>query len=324
MEISKLGETGLIKKIIKKTRLYSKDIVKGIGDDAAVIRYDKKHFLLLTTDTLVEDDHFNLSWFKPERIGIKAVESNISDIAAMGGFPKHMLVSLTVPSKINVNFFDKLFDGIHKAAKKHKISIIGGNLAGGKKVSITISLVGLVEKKNLCLRSNAKVDDLILVTGNIGNSRAGLELLRNKKKGKSIDYYLNPKSRLDLSRRLAKLGINAMEDVSDGLASEVLNICNESKKGAVISKEKIPVSKTAIKDAKRVGKDAHDYALHGGEDYELVFTISKNKLKSLNKIKSRIKLTVVGKILPKKDGIYLLDKGKKRKLKQGYEHFKDN
>lgn len=337
MDISQLGEIGLIKKISSGAKLFSKDIIKGIGDDAAVIKFDKKHYLLLTTDTLVEDDHFSTKWFTPEQIGSKAIESNVSDIAAMGGFPKYALISLTLPKTANINFIDGLYNGINKKCKKYKINLIGGNLSNGKNIIINVILVGLVEKKSLCLRGNAKVNDLICVTGNLGSSRAGLELFRNaqkptgkkypvsgtnsvgKKKGKSISYYLNPKSRLGISKKLSKYA-HAMEDVSDGLASEVLNICSESRVGAVIYKDLIPLDKNTIIDAKKVGKDPYGYALYGGEDYELVFTISQKNLKKLK----GVKCIVVGEILQKNKGIYLYQKGIKKKLKYGYEHFKNN
>jgi len=312
MKISDFGEINLIKKINKNIKVFSKDIVKGIGDDASVIKFDKKHYLLLTTDTLVEDDHFNLKWFSAEQIGNKAIESNVSDIAAMGGFPKYALISLILPKNTNVNFINNLYNGINKNCKKYKISIIGGNLTHGKNISITVNMIGFVEKKNLCLRQNAKIDDLILVTGNLGSSRAGLELLKTNKKGNSINYYLNPKSKLNIGRKLSNF-VNAMEDVSDGLASEIINICDESNLGAVIYKEKIPINKNTIKDAKKINKNPYDYALYGGEDFELIFTINKNKLKSLKR--EKIKYFVVGKILPKKNGIYLLDKNKKKKIK---------
>ena len=259
----------------------------------------------------------------------------------MGGFPKYALTSIIMPKTTSVDFIDGLYDGLNKAAKKYKISIIGGNLSSGDKISITLTIVGFVEKKNLCLRSNAKVNDLILVTGNLGSSRAGLELFRSNKSGSSINYYLNPASKLNIARQLIKYGINAMEDVSDGLASEIINICSESNVGAVIYKEKIPLKSSTIIDAKKIKKDPYDYALYGGEDFEMVFTISQkskrflghkklqsnffvnnNKFKKLNMVNKKIKFSVVGEILPKKQGIYLLDKGKKKKLKYGYEHFK--
>lgn len=323
MKLSDFSEIELIGRISRKIKLFSRDIAKGIGDDAAVINYDKNYYLLLTTDSLVQNAHFS-SFFTPDQIGMKAIEINVSDIASMGGFPKYALVSLIIPRSTNIDFIDKLYYGINKTAKKYKISIIGGNLSNGKEISVTIAMLGFVEKKNLCLRSDAKASDLIAVTGNLGASAAGLNLIQSNKKGSSINYYLNPKSKLNAARLLVKYGINAMEDISDGLATEVRNICNESKTGAVIYKEKIPINKNTIIDSKKLNKDPYDFALYGGEDFELVFTMNKNSFKKLEKIKNRIKFTVVGKILPKKDGIFLLDKNKKTKLNHGYEHFKGN
>ncbi len=336
MKLSDFSEVDLIGRISRKIKLFSKDIVEGIGDDAAVANYDKKYYLLLTTDSLVENVHFS-KFFIPEQIGMKAVEINASDIAAMGGFPKYALVSLIVPKSTNIKFIDKLYNGINKAARKYKISIIGGNLSDGKEISVTIMMLGFVEKNNLCLRSDAKANDLIAVTGNLGASAAGLKLLESNKKGSSINYHLNPKSKLNAARLLAKNGVNAMEDISDGLASEIRNICSESKTGAAIYKEKIPISKNTIADSKKLNKDPYDFALYGGEDYELVFTVNKNQLKRLNNLKNKkmnnkiknngknnVKFTVVGKILPEKDGIYLMDKNRKTRLKHGYEHFKRN
>lgn len=365
MKISDIGEIGLIKRINKKVNLFSKGVIKGIGDDAAVINFNKNYYMLLTTDSLVEDVHFAKKIFTPEQIGKKAIESNVSDIAAMGGFPKYALISLILPKNTDIDFFGRLYDGINDASKKYKTGIIGGNLSNGKNISITIAMVGFVEKEFLCLRSNAKVNDLILVTGTLGNSKAGLELLRGNKKGSSISYYSNPKSNLSIARELVKCGINAMEDISDGLASEIRNICNESKTGALIYKEKIPIKKSTINDAKKINKNPYDFALYGGEDYELVFTASKAQYKKLlnllrnnnnkeykkinntnksnkqisnindknipiknasntikaNKKNQNLTLTIIGKILPKKQGIFILEKGKKKKLKQGYSHF---
>lgn len=321
MKLSDFSEIELIGRISRKIKLFSKDIIKGIGDDAAVVNYNEQYYLLLTTDSLVENVHFS-KFFTPEQIGMKAVEINVSDIAAMGGFPKYALVSLIIPRSTNVDFIDKLYDGMNKTAKKYRISIIGGNLSNGKEISVAIAMLGFVEKRNLCLRSNAKANDLIAVTGNLGASAIGLQLLKAKMKGNSINHHLNPKSKLNAARLLAKYGINAMEDISDGLSAEIRNICNESKTGAVIYKEKIPISKNTVIDSKKLNKDPYDLALYGGEDFELVFTINNGKLKKLDKIKNKIKFTVVGKILPKKDGVYLLDKNKKTKLNHGYEHFR--
>ena len=204
MKISGIGEIELIKRIHKRVDLFSKDIIKGIGDDAAVVSFDKKYYMLFTTDSLFENVHFSLDLFTPEQIGKKAIESNVSDIAAMGGFPKYALVSLILPKDTDLKFIDKLYDGMNKASKNYKLSIIGGNLSSGKNIAITVMMIGLVEKGYLCLRKNAKVNDLIIVTNTLGNSKAGLELLKNNKKGASIKYFLNPKAKLGIARKIAK------------------------------------------------------------------------------------------------------------------------
>ncbi|MAE43165.1 thiamine-phosphate kinase [Candidatus Woesearchaeota archaeon] len=317
MKVSKLGERKLIERISKKISLFSKDVVKGIGDDCAVIKFDKKKYMLLTTDTLVEKVHFKFEWFKPEQLGKLAVESNVSDIAAMGGFPKYMLVSLNLPKKISVKFVDRLYDGINKASKKYKVDIIGGNLASSEEMSITITLIGFVEKKMLCLRGNARVGDLICITGKIGRTTAALGLLKSNIKGKSTKYFLNSKARLDAARKLSAIGVNAMQDNSDGLTSEVRHICEESKTGAVIDKSKLLISKEVVQDMKKLGF-GREYYNSMGDYLELVFTIPKKKISLLNKIDHR----VIGKIVDKKKGIYLLDGKKKYKLSSGYEHFR--
>ena len=265
---------------------------------------------------LVEEDHFSLKFSSAEQIGMKAIEVNVSDIAAMSGLPKHALISLALPKNIDLKFIDGLYRGFNKAGKKYKINIIGGDITHSKQIVINIAMIGFVEKENLCLRRDAKVNDLVCVSGDLGKSAAGLELLFNKKKGKSIKFNLEPKARLDFARKVARY-VNAMEDVSDGLAQEIRNICDASKKGAVIYKEKIPISKKVINDAKKIKKDPYNFALYGGEDFELVFTISKDNFKKLKN-----KVYVVGKILNKKEGIYLLDKNRKIRLGKGYDHFK--
>ena len=314
------GEFELIKRISKKTKLFSNDVFMGIGDDTAVLKYNKNKYLLFTTDMLVEDDHFSLKYGNAEQIGMKAIEVNVSDIAAMGGLPKHALISLALPKDINVEFINGLYKGFNKTGKKYKVNIIGGDITHSKQIVINVAMLGFVEKENLCLRKNAKVNDLICVSGDLGKSTAGLELLLKNKKGKSIKFHLEPKARLDFSKKIAKY-VNAMEDVSDGLAQEIRNICYSSKVGAVIYKEGMPISKTTINDAKKVNKDAYNFALYGGEDFELIFTISKNKLPLIkNKIKDKI--YIMGKILPKSKGLHLLDKNKRTKLGKGYDHFK--
>jgi len=322
MKISQIGgEFALIDRVTHKIR--DRDVIVGIGDDTAVLKYKANKYLLFTTDMLVENDHFNLKWSTPEQIGKKSIEVNVSDIAAMGGIPKYAVVSICLRKDIPVEFVDKLYNGIYKTAEKYKLEIIGGDTTHGDLVVINIAMLGEVNKKNLSLRSDAKVNDLICVTGNLGQSTAGLNLLLNNIKDKRfqpiLKKHMEPEAQLRKSRIISNY-CNAMIDVSDGLASEVEHICEMSKTGAAIYKEKIPVSDLTKEAARLVKKDAYDFALYGGEDFELVFTISRKNLSLLKK--KNEKIYTVGKILQKRKGVYLLDKDKKIRLKKGYDHFK--
>ena len=312
------GEFGLINRIKKSVRLFSSDVVAGIGDDAAVLKHSNAHYLLFTTDALVENVHFSLKYFTPEQIGMKSVEQNVSDIAAMGGLPKYLILSLMLPKGIEVDIVDRIICGINKKCKLRKIDFVGGNTSASKEIIISMAMLGFVEKKHLALRSRAKINDLVFCSGDAGKSSVGLELLRHNLKGESIKKHLEPQSRLDLSRKLVGIGINSMIDVSDGVASEVSHIYEESKVGAVICADKIPISKNMVQDAKKLGKNPLDFALYGGEDFELVFTANKNKLRQLRKFD----VSVIGKIVDKKYGIKLVKGGKSLKLKNGFEHFR--
>ncbi|MBI3026902.1 thiamine-phosphate kinase [Candidatus Woesearchaeota archaeon] len=319
MKIKELGgEFELIKKIKDKTKASSKEVVVGIGDDAAVLKYDEFTYLLFTTDMLVENDHFSMRHSKPEQIGMKAVEQNVSDIAAMGGLPKHALISLALPDSIDVRFVDGLYNGIHEKCRRYNISIVGGNISHSKEIVVNIALIGFVEKKYLALRSGAKIGDLIFCSGDVGKSTAGLELLRNGLNGESTKKHLEPQCRLDLARKLVKVGISSMIDVSDGVAPEVKHICEESKVGAVIYADKIPISNDTLTDSKKLNKNGIDFALYGGEDFELVFTANKNKLNEFKKYDVK----VIGDIVDKKYGIKLIKNNRKLDLKSGFDHFK--
>ncbi len=316
MKVRKIGEFGLIKRISR--RIKDKNVRTQIGDDTAVIKIGGK-FVLFTTDTLVEDDHFSPKWSSPFQIGKKAMEINVSDIAAMGGEPKYALISLCLKKDERVEWVDKLYRGIYSVARKYGFEIVGGNITHGKQTVIDVSMLG--ETKKPVLRSGAKTNDLICVTGDLGKSQAGLELLskfgRKAKRFVISKSHLEPRARLKESRIISKFA-RSMIDVSDGLSSEVVHICKLSRKGAVIHREKIPISKQTKLAAGLLKKDPIDFALHGGEDFELVFTVSR---KNLDKLRRKLKFSVVGKILPKREGIHLLDKGRKRKLGKGYDHF---
>ncbi len=309
-KLSDLGEFGLIEKIGEK---FADDerVYKHIGDDCAVLDTDDE-YTLLTTDMLVEKDHFNLDWQSPWQIGWKSIIVNVSDIAAMGGLPEWGLVSIAFPDDTEVSFADDLFEGMKAASDEYGLNIIGGDTTHGDFLIINVAIIGKVEKDRLCTRDGARVGDLICVTGDLGKSWAGLELFRAGEEGYT-DYYLQPRCRLDAGRELS-LYVNSMIDVSDGLASEVRHICEESGVGAEVEKEKVPISERTRATGKKLGIDPMKWALSGGEDFELVFTISPDKLSEIDKIEP----IVVGEIV--EEGMYLID-GKKEELGGGYDHF---
>ncbi|MFP4051792.1 MAG: thiamine-phosphate kinase [Thermoplasmata archaeon] len=309
-EISDVGEFGLIERIADRVKK-KEDLVKGIGDDCAVLD-DGDDFTLLTTDMLVSGDHFNKNWHTPWQIGWKSMIVNVSDIAAMGGLPEWALVSVALPDDVDYEYVDEIFKGMIDASEKYDLSIIGGDTTHGDLLVINITLIGSVEKENICMRGDAEVGDLICVSGDLGKSWAGLELLRASEEGYT-DFHLEPDCRLDLARKLAP-HVNAMIDVSDGLASEVNHICDESSVGASVEKEKVPISKRTKEAGEILGKDPMFWALSGGEDFELVFTIPKE---NFDMIKST-KPIIVGEIT--EEGRYLLN-GEKKPLEGGYKHF---
>lgn len=316
------SELDLIASIARKPK--HKDALVGIGDDCAVIEKNKSNVWLVGLDTLTEGDHFSMDYFFPEDVGWKAMESNLSDIAAMGGTPKFAFLSLVLRKGMDMKFVEGFYKGIYKSAGKHGIDVLGGDTTHGKTGMVSITLIGGCRKKNLCLRSDAKLGDYILVSGKLGGSTAGLRLfLKGKHKNKNnekkfakvLKKHLHPKSRTDIAEKISGFA-NAMEDVSDGLASEVRNICYASKAGGIIYSDKIPIAKETEEAAAFLKENARDYALFGGEDFELVFTCKERDLKKAEKFGK-----VVGRII-KGRKIYLEENGRKRELKKfGYDHF---
>ena len=311
MKVKDIGEFGLIDRITRKSK--DKSVLVGIGDDAAVVKTEGLQ--VLTTDCLVEGDHFRTDWFSAKQIGMKAIEINISDIAAMGAIPKYVLVSLALPKDLDVKFVEEMYQGMWDSCDKYKIDIIGGNMTRSNQIVISITMIGEADKKNLSLRSGANPGDLIFVSGHLGNGKAGLRLFQENLKGfeKVRKSYLEPKAQLDTALKIAPY-INSMIDVSDGLAPEIRHICDESKCGAIIYKDKIPIDDEVRDVAKALDEDEYDYALFGGEDFELVYTVSKDNLGKVNGF-------LVGEITENKEAL-LSFKGKEKKLSEsGYDHF---
>ncbi len=298
MLINKIGEFGLIERIRKAIKVDS-SVVKGSGDDCAVLKFSKDKYMLATCDMIVEDVDFTRR-DDPYLVGRKALAVSISDIAACAGLPRYALVSLGLPKNSSLKLADGICKGIINLAKRYRINIVGGDLSRSNKITIDVNLLGFVEKKHLALRSGAKNKDIIFVTGSLGGSILG--------------KHLRFEPRIKEARLLVeKFKVNAMIDISDGLAQDLRHILRESKVGAVIYEPLIPINKKA--------KGLND-ALFSGEDFELLFTVSLNEAKKiLNKGLNIFK--PIGEIVDKKYGLKLIDKSGKEKLirPEGFRHF---
>jgi thiamine-monophosphate kinase len=323
MQINQIGgEFALIDRLRRLVPSRCRELIVGIGDDAAVLKTaDEGRYQLVTTDLLVENQHFNFSWGGPEEAGFKAVEANVSDIAAMGGEPTVMLVSLALPRQTPVETVEALYRGMGRACRRNGVTVAGGDTTRGGAITISITLLGSVAVERLCLRSQARVGDLIGITGPLGASAAGLALFQRKLAATPYlrRKHLVPECRLDAAPLLAPL-VNAMIDVSDGLAPEVGHICSQSGVGARIFAAEIPLHPDVTAAAAALDRDPLTFALGGGEDYELLFTIAPCRLEGLRR--TGLAITVVGAITSAADGRLLVGAdGAARALQGGYNHF---
>ena len=312
------GEFALIRRV---TGMAHADpaIIKGVGDDCAVLEYTPERYLLVTVDMMVENDHFSLKWHTPYQVGSKLMESNVSDIISMGGTPRWAFISLALTPSTDVEFMDAFYAGLYESAARHTVALVGGDTTHGRDMVVNLALLGDVEKGLVRLRSHAVPGDLICTTGDLGKSQAGLTLLLKGRRDGYLKGHLEPRCRLEWEGRAIARHARAMIDVSDGLASEVRHICEESGTGARIHWEKIPVSRETREAAALVSGIPEEYALYGGEDFELVFTIPAENIPALRTEFSDF--TVVGEILPPDEGIYILKEGRKEEMKKGYDHF---
>ena len=310
--VEELGEMKLLERL--HSFVSGKKALVGVGDDAAVIRVGKEQ-LLLSTDSLVEGVHFSFPWYSPYEVGKKAITVNVSDIVAMGGKAEYALVSLIVPPKMSLDVLDGIYKGISAAGKTYHVEVVGGNVSKGNQLVVDVTLVGSVQKKNLCLRKDAKPGDFIMVSGPLGGSAAGLALYAQRKKGFTRLEKLHRNPIVDVSFASGFLGsLHAMQDISDGLVCDLGHICKASKVGAVLYADNIPFSPDVPEAAKVLGKNPLDFALYGGEEYCLLFTVPGNKLSSVSGY-------LIGEIT-KKRGIRLYKQGKEKRLSvKGHDHF---
>jgi len=253
------------------------------GDDAAVFEVGGE-IMAISTDTVVENDHFSFDYFTPYQVGKKAIESSVSDIIAIGGKPRFIFISLCLPKDTHIERMEEVYRGISDACKRCSCEVLGGDTTHGLQMIISVTVTGIIASKDrICTRSNAKPGDLIYVTGVLGGSIAGLALLRKKIEGfdKIKKFHLEPECRIDIIDKIAPYA-TSMIDVSDGLSSEIHHICKSSGVGAIIDESKVPLAQGIEEVAKLFGKSAYLYAYSGGEDFQLVYTISaKDKAHAL-------------------------------------------
>ncbi|MDA1196713.1 MAG: thiamine-phosphate kinase [Nanoarchaeota archaeon] len=306
-----IGEFGLIKKLFSSVT--RKDVIAGMGDDAAVVKVGGK-LMLLSTDSLVEGVHFRFDWFSNEEIGRKAIEVNVSDINAMGGTASYVLVSIIAPSRFPVKRIEGIYSGMRSVCKKYDVALVGGNVAAGSEFSITVSIVGEVPQKDLKLRSSAKPGDFIFVSDTLGYGAAGLGLYHKKVSGYAPvkKRYRNPVA--DFSKVSGFLGaIHAMQDVTDGLVADVGHICDASKVGAVLFADNLPISDSVRVVAQTLGDDAARYGMFGGDDLVYVYTVAE---KDIGKVQGYL----IGEITSKR-GVRVYHQGKEKSVKGGFDHF---
>ena len=329
MKVSELGEFGLIKLLADTLGQggAKHELLLGIGDDAAAWK-NPKGITLATTDTMVQGVHFTAkcTW---EEVGWKSMAINLSDIAAMGGIPKYALVALSLPADMQRDDVVGLYQGIGKAVKEFDVAVVGGNISRAPAVTITITLIGEAFRGRMLTRSGAMPWDVIFVTGYLGSSAAGQRMLSEDLKLDSETAaflraaHVRPQPRVAQGQRLATLGVRAAIDISDGLLSDIAHICEESQVGARISIDKIPIHPMV---AGAFGEEALDFALAGGEDYELLFTARKN-IAELVKKRLGCQVTMIGEVAAKEPGVVtLLDKdGNPVTWQQkGWDHFQIN
>lgn len=324
-----MRERSFINLITDKFLSDSKLLTKGIGDDCAVFGENDNQKWLVSTDLLVEDVHFVLDWHEPYLLGRKSIAVNLSDIAAMGGEPVFVLISLSIPPQLDDRWLNNWMDGVSCILKEHNCQLIGGDTTRGTKLIINVMVLGRGQKNSILYRSSATEPQDIYVSGNLGSSAAGLELLKmgeyaHQPFADLVSAHLNPEPQVKAGLVLAESGVvRAMQDISDGLATDLSHICHQSNTGAVIQKERLPFSASLERFCLKYKYDMYSFMLSGGEDYHLVFTAEPSAREALSLIaeKNRLRFFRIGKI--KNDsGTLLVDKhgGEQDITFAGFEH----
>ncbi|MEL0455033.1 thiamine-phosphate kinase [Flavobacteriaceae bacterium SZ-1-7] len=338
-KLSDIGEFGLIDHLTKNFKIKRKSTLKGVGDDAAVLNFKDKN-IVVTTDLLVEGVHFDLSYMPLKHLGYKAIIVNLSDVYAMNAQATQVTVSIAVSNRFPLEALEELYAGMETAASIYGVDVVGGDTTSSTSgMLISVTAIGEVVPQNETYRSGAKPNDLLVVTGDLGAAYMGLQVLEREKEVYKvnpqnqpdlelytyiIERQLKPEARKDIIKLLEDLKVKptSMIDISDGLSSEIMHLCKHSKVGCDLYEEKIPLDPQVISTCEEFNIDSTTVALNGGEDYELLFTISQA---DFPKIKANPNLTVIGYMKEATEGAHLVTRADtKIPLKaQGWKNFND-
>jgi len=335
-ELSDLGEFGLIEFLTKDVNLKNKSSIRGVGDDGAIVDHGTQK-TVISTDLLVENIHFDLIYTPLKHLGYKAVVVNLSDIYAMNARPTQITVSLAISNRFSVESVNEIYKGIYAACELYKVDLVGGDTTSSVQgLTISVTALGVADEEKLVFRDTAQVGDLICVTGFLGGAYVGLQLLEREKQIyldnpgmqpdlENKDYILarllKPEARKDVFEFFETNSLlpTSMIDVSDGLSSDLLHICRQSDVGAYIEEKSLPIAQETSVKAMDFKLPPTTCALHGGEDYELLFTI---KPKDAEKIRYNMEIRIIGEITKPEDGINLHTSGGsiKELIAQGWRH----
>ncbi|MDF4201572.1 thiamine-phosphate kinase [Maribacter sp. SA7] len=320
--LEKLGEFGLIEHLTKGFELTQKSTVKGIGDDAAVLDYEKSK-TVLSTDLLIEGVHFDLAYMPLKHLGYKSIMVNLSDIYAMNATATQVTVSLAVSNRFPLEALEEFYAGVATACKTYNVDLVGGDTTSSKTgLMISVTAIGVANEEDIAYRSGAKPNDLLVVTGDLGAAYMGLQVLERENEvfkvnpnsqpdlepySYIVERQLKPEARKDIPELLKQLEVHptSMIDISDGLSSEILHLSKSSGLGIDLYEDKIPLDPTVISACEEFKMDSTLVALSGGEDYELLFTIDQ---KEFPKIKGNPNLTVIGHTTGKDEGAFLISR----------------
>ena len=338
-ELGTIGEFGLIDRINERfSKLTNSHTIKGIGDDAAVVEVNDKEYQVITTDMLLEGIHFDLSYMPLPHLGYKMVAVNISDVAAMNAVPEQITVNIGLSNRFSVEAVDALYDGIEAACRQYNVDLVGGDTSSSASgLVLSVTALGRVAKNKIAYRKGAKENDILCVTGDLGAAFIGLQVLEREKQvflsnpemqpkleryAYMVKRQLRPDARMDIIHELRELKVKptSMIDISDGLASEVLHLSHNSGVGFKIYEDKLPIDTQAFEASVEFKIGPTTAAMNGGEDYELLFTITQD---DFEKLKNHPDIHFIGHAQAKNENIMISKEGTVVPIEaQGWAHFK--